>query len=63
MSRKRRTEDTSHEVFSGEPARKKDHRRPLLRARQPSLIAVDGFGQCIGVLTSGGDAQGMPSFM
>lgn len=62
MSRKRRPEDSSEEVFSGEPARKREH-RPLLRARQPSLIAVDGFGQCIGVLTSGGDAQGMSSFI
>ncbi|XP_031570311.1 ATP-dependent 6-phosphofructokinase, muscle type-like isoform X3 [Actinia tenebrosa] len=58
MSRKRRPEDSRHDTDSGEPVRKREH-RPLLRSRQPSLIAVDGFGQCIGVLTSGGDAQGM----
>ncbi|KAK3743342.1 hypothetical protein QZH41_013914 [Actinostola sp. cb2023] len=44
------------EVDSGPSARKP---RPLLRDRQPSLITVDGFGQSIGVLTSGGDSQGM----
>lgn len=43
------------ESDSGPSARKP---RPLLRDRQPSLITVDGFGQSIGVLTSGGDAQG-----
>ena len=36
-------------------------RAPGLRARQPSLVDVDGFGQSIAVLTSGGDAQGMQS--
>ncbi|XP_068736354.1 ATP-dependent 6-phosphofructokinase, muscle type-like isoform X1 [Montipora capricornis] len=29
------------------------------RSRLPTLVNVDGFGQCIAVLTSGGDAQGM----
>ena len=28
------------------------------RSRLPTLVNVDGFGQCIAVLTSGGDAQG-----
>ncbi|KAK2548947.1 ATP-dependent 6-phosphofructokinase [Acropora cervicornis] len=29
------------------------------RSRLPTLVNVNGFGQCIAVLTSGGDAQGM----
>lgn len=29
------------------------------RSRLPTLVNVDGSGQCIAVLTSGGDAQGM----
>lgn len=45
------------ETDSGPSARKP--RGPGLMQRQPSLITVDGFGQSIGVLTSGGDAQGM----
>ena len=28
------------------------------RSRLPTMVNVDGFGQCIAVLTSGGDAQG-----
>lgn len=28
------------------------------RSRLPTLVNVNGFGQCIAVLTSGGDAQG-----
>ena len=35
---------------SGEPAAK--------REALPTNVNVDGFGQCIAVLTSGGDAQG-----
>lgn len=41
---------------SGEPASVK--REVFGRARLPTLVNVDGFGQCIAVLTSGGDAQG-----
>ena len=41
---------------SGEPAATK--REVFGRARLPTLVNVDGFGQCIAVLTSGGDAQG-----
>jgi hypothetical protein len=58
VSLKRRAQVSPHELDSGPPARKREQRH-YLRARQPSLIAIDGFGQCIGVLTSGGDAQGM----
>lgn len=41
---------------SGEAAAK---REVFGRSRLPTLVNVDGFGQCIAVLTSGGDAQGM----
>lgn len=40
---------------SGEAAPK---REVFGRSRLPTLVNVDGFGQCIAVLTSGGDAQG-----
>lgn len=46
-----------YDVFdgTGEPAAK---REAFGRSRLPTLVNVDGFGQCIAVLTSGGDAQG-----
>ena len=46
-----------NDVFDGtvEPAAK---REAFGRSRTPTLVNVDGLGQCIAVLTSGGDAQG-----
>lgn len=32
-------------------------REAFVRSRLPTLVNVNGFGQCIAVLTSGGDAQ------
>lgn len=54
--RKRKAENDV-DVFdgSGEPAAK---REAFGRHRLPTLVNVDGFGQYIAVLTSGGDAQG-----
>ena len=33
------------------------------RSRRPTMVNVDGFGQCIAVLTSGGDAQGRKQYL
>ena len=33
------------------------------RSRLPTMVNVDGFGQCIAVLTSGGDAQGRKKYL
>lgn len=33
------------------------------RPRLPTMVNVDGFGQCIAVLTSGGDAQGRKKYL
>lgn len=54
--------EVNREVFDDE-----DENDPLFERRQktkvgrvhPSMVNVTGFGQCIAVLTSGGDAQGM----
>lgn len=45
-------DETDSSLISG------TRRPPSLRTRQPSLVEVDGCGQSIAVLTSGGDAQG-----
>ena len=53
--------EVNREVFDDE-----DENDPLFERRQktkvgrvhPSMVNVTGFGQCIAVLTSGGDAQG-----
>lgn len=56
MALKRKAEDTEFDFRVDEPDAK---REAFARSRLPTLVNVDGFGQCIAVLTSGGDAQGM----
>ena len=53
---KRKAEDVSFDFDTDGPAVK---REAYGRSRLPTLVNVDGIGQCIAVLTSGGDAQGM----
>lgn len=53
---KRKAEDVSFDFDTDEPAAK---REAFARTRLPTLLNVEGAGQCIAVLTSGGDAQGM----
>lgn len=56
MALKRKAEDTEFDFRLDEPDAK---REVYARSRFPTLVNVDGLGQCIAVLTSGGDAQGM----
>ena len=56
MALKRKAEDTEFDFRLDEPDAK---REAYARSRLPTLVNVDGLGQCIAVLTSGGDAQGM----
>ena len=56
MALKRKAEDTEFDFRLDEPDAK---REAYARSRLPTLLNVDGSGQCIAVLTSGGDAQGM----
>lgn len=56
MALKRKAEDTEFDFRLDEPDAK---REAYGRSRLPTLVNVDGSGQCIAVLTSGGDAQGM----
>lgn len=56
MAKKRKAEDDVFDFRADEPDAK---REAFGRSRRPTLVNVDGFGQCIAVLTSGGDAQGM----
>ena len=60
MALKRKAEDTEFDFRLDEPDAK---REAYARSRLPTLVNVDGFGQCIAVLTSGGDAQGMNNTM
>ncbi|CAH3157509.1 unnamed protein product [Pocillopora meandrina] len=53
---KRKAEDVSFDFDTDEPAAK---REAFARTRLPTLLNVEGAGQCIAVITSGGDAQGM----
>ena len=54
-SAQKRKADSDVDSNLGEPLAK---REAFGRARFPTLVNVSGFGQCIAVLTSGGDAQG-----
>lgn len=56
MALKRKADDTEFGFRPDEPEAK---REAFARSRLPTLLNVDGSGQCIAVLTSGGDAQGM----
>lgn len=56
QSLKRKVQGDSFGFPTDEPAAK---REAYGRSRLPTLVNVDGLGQCIAVLTSGGDAQGM----
>lgn len=60
MAVKRKAEDDVFGFRTDEPAAK---REAFGRSRLPTLVNVNGFGQCIAVLTSGGDAQGMYSLI
>ncbi|PFX14689.1 6-phosphofructokinase, muscle type [Stylophora pistillata] len=53
---KRKAEDVSFDFDTDGPVAK---REAFARSRLPTLLNVEGAGQCIAVLTSGGDAQGM----
>ena len=55
MALKRKAEDGAFGFRLDEPDAK---REAFARSRLPTLVNVDGSGQCIAVLTSGGDAQG-----
>ena len=56
MALKRKADDSEFGFRLDEPDAK---REAYARPRLPTLVNVDGSGQCIAVLTSGGDAQGM----
>lgn len=59
MARKRKAEDDVFDFRTDEPDAKREAAFCKFGRSPSTLVNVDGFGQSIAVLTSGGDAQGM----